>query len=100
MAVTERELLAAIHAEPQIDEHRRVYADWLAERGDPRGEFIHLQLAAGDGHVTEDARARMRALVRAHAKAWLGPLDRVLDRNSVMFERGDQTSFIPFVAIV
>ncbi len=38
-------LLAAIEAAPDADGPRLVYADWLQERGDPRGHFIALQRA-------------------------------------------------------
>jgi uncharacterized protein (TIGR02996 family) len=38
------ELLAAIRAEPEDDTPRLVLADWLEERGDPRGEFVRLQV--------------------------------------------------------
>lgn len=85
------ELLAAIYAEPRLDEHRRVYADWLSERGDPRGEFILLQLIEHDGRATKLSRERARSLIRSHAKAWLGPLDEVLERKSVVFDRGFPT---------
>lgn len=37
-------LRAAIVAAPDDDQHRLVYADWLLERGDVRGELIQLQL--------------------------------------------------------
>ena len=40
--MTEAELLAAIHADPRDDAPRLVYADWLLERGDVRGELIVL----------------------------------------------------------
>jgi uncharacterized protein (TIGR02996 family) len=80
--------LAAIFAEPQVDEHRRVYADWLSERGDSRGEFILLQLMEHDGGATKLSGERARQLIRMHAKAWLGPLDHVLDRKRLVFERG------------
>src|SRR5213078_1683780 len=42
--------LRAIRAAPDDDLPRLVYADYLDERGDPRGEFIRLQceLARGD----------------------------------------------------
>ena len=33
----------AILETPDDDLPRLAYADWLEERGDPRGEFIHLQ---------------------------------------------------------
>src|SRR5262249_51654170 len=49
------------------DAVRRVYADWLLDRGDSRGELIHLQLApARDEH-------RTRALIELHRAALLGP---------------------------
>ncbi len=65
---TERELLAAIIAHPDDDAARSVYADWLTERGDPRGEFITLQL----GKRTAAQRARADALLAKHKKAWVG----------------------------
>lgn len=36
--------LAAVVAAPADDLPRLVYADWLDERGDPRGEFIRVQV--------------------------------------------------------
>jgi uncharacterized protein (TIGR02996 family) len=41
----ERAFLAAITANPADDLSRLVYADWLDERGDVRGEFLRLHLA-------------------------------------------------------
>lgn len=41
------QMLAAIIAAPDDDRPRLVYADWMMERGDPRGEFIALQLKLG-----------------------------------------------------
>lgn len=35
----------AVVASPDDDTVRLVYADWLDERGDPRGEFIRVQIA-------------------------------------------------------
>ena len=35
--------LQAIVEAPDDDTPRLIYADWLEERGDPRGEFIRLQ---------------------------------------------------------
>ncbi len=65
----ERALLAAILAEPDDDAPRAVYADWLTERGDPRGEFITLQLATKQ---TAALKARADALLAKHKKAWVG----------------------------
>jgi uncharacterized protein (TIGR02996 family) len=42
------ELLAQIHADPASDELRAIYADRLLEQGNPRGEFIQLQLNGKD----------------------------------------------------
>lgn len=36
-------LLAAVRAVPEDDTARLVYADWLDERGDPRGDFLRLE---------------------------------------------------------
>ena len=40
------ELLAQIIASPDNDGPRLVFADWLDQRGDPRGELIHVQCPA------------------------------------------------------
>jgi uncharacterized protein (TIGR02996 family) len=79
-------LLAAVHAEPDSDEVRLVYADWLQERGDPRGEFVMLQVRAAQGRATAADAKRARALLREHEDAWLGGLANVLTGTS--FERG------------
>ena len=39
--------LQAIIEDPDHDAPRLLYADWLEERGDPRGEFIRVQCAWG-----------------------------------------------------
>jgi uncharacterized protein (TIGR02996 family) len=79
----EAELLARIYAAPDDDGLRAVYADWLLERGDERGELIHLQL-----REDLDARAeeRRRALEEEAAKRWVGPLAPVVSRAE--FRRG------------
>lgn len=81
---TEAELLAAIYERPSDDAPRAVYADWLQERGLPRGELIALDL-----RPTLDAAStkRRRALLAEHGKTWLGPLSAVL-RSEVEFRRG------------
>jgi uncharacterized protein (TIGR02996 family) len=67
-------LLAAIHAAPDDDAPRLVYADWLQSRGDPRGELIALQCALGGGDDERflDARwQRASWLLRTFRQAWL-----------------------------
>src|ERR687885_495 len=38
----EQGFLQAMAAEPNDDRLRLTYADWLEERGDPRGEFVRV----------------------------------------------------------
>lgn len=71
-------LLAAIAAAPDAEAPRLIYADWLAQRGDPRGELLHAQLAiarlpAGDPALAE-LRAWERRILREHEARLAGPL--------------------------
>jgi uncharacterized protein (TIGR02996 family) len=73
----------AVREDPDDDAARAVLADALLEAGDPRGEFIAIQLRP---ERTDEQRAREKALLARHAKTWLGPLARVL--VGYRFERG------------
>jgi uncharacterized protein (TIGR02996 family) len=70
--------LRAILDEPDDDVHRLVYADWLEERGDPRGEFIRAQVRAAalpDGDPRRAGpEARASELLRRHHDEWDRPL--------------------------
>jgi uncharacterized protein (TIGR02996 family) len=44
-AETDAALRAVIEAAPHDEAARQVYADWLLEQGDPRGELLTMQLA-------------------------------------------------------
>jgi uncharacterized protein (TIGR02996 family) len=87
-AAMERTLFAAILAAPDDDEPRLVYADWLMERGDPRGEFIAMQCQP----ARFDAAAFERAwrAEREHREVWLAPLVERLgpDALRLVFARG------------
>jgi uncharacterized protein (TIGR02996 family) len=54
------------------------YADYLQEQGDPRGEFIQLQLALEDtqrsGAEWRKMQARAKELLQVHHRQWLGVL--------------------------
>jgi uncharacterized protein (TIGR02996 family) len=80
------ELLAAVYAEPEADAPRLVYADWLTEAGDPRGEFITLQIARA-GRPEQPASARETALLERHGRAWAARLDPLLGPDRA-FQRG------------
>jgi uncharacterized protein (TIGR02996 family) len=55
-----------------------VYADWLQEQGDPRGEFMAVQLALEDEAKSKEERDALRKreaeLLAAHEREWLGEL--------------------------
>lgn len=88
VSASEQDLLAAIHAAPEDDAPRLVYADWLVEREDPRGELINLQIALARGEGTPRAERRANALVKQLGKALLGPLARCVAVKDAVFERG------------
>jgi uncharacterized protein (TIGR02996 family) len=78
--------LRAIIENPDDDGLRLMYADWLEEHGDPRGEFIRVQvaLAGMPEHYPRrgELEARERALLKEHRVEWLGPLrDLAEDRQ-------------------
>ncbi len=96
-------LLAAALATPADDGPRLVYADWLTEQGDPRGEFIQIQCQLGgtrhgaSGYVLgrgKDARnaseaelqALEKRLLSKHQKAWVAPIRAAIRTWS--FSRG------------
>ena len=74
--------LEAIREQPGSRANRLVYADWLQDQGDPRGEFIHLQDKAS--RLPESAASRLaleaeaHALLLQHEAEWLGPLRGVV----------------------
>jgi uncharacterized protein (TIGR02996 family) len=85
----EATLLDAIYAAPHDDAPRLVYADWLQEKGDARGEFIALQFARLDAAPTAKALAREKSLLARHRKRWTGKLwDAVYQSHELRFARG------------
>lgn len=76
-------LYAPIWADPRDLPRRQVLADLLLERGDPRGEFISLQLANA-------SPKRQKQLLKAHREAWLGKLLSIVDLKDEppVFEAG------------
>jgi carbon storage regulator CsrA len=86
----EMAFLQAILEEPDDEGLRLIFADWLEERGDTRGDFIHIQcqlarLRPGDDG-REDLEERERVLWAEHADAWRAYLPPVL--RWAAFERG------------
>lgn len=82
-----------IVARPDDVSLRRVFADALIERGNPRGEFTRLQCDLAElGNDALPLRARLASaegvLLRKHQLAWFPPLRRERFRQTVYFERG------------
>lgn len=67
-----------------------VYADWLVEQGDPRGELVHVQLAREVAPDVRELETRERELIQAHETTWLPVLEHYrFDRKpSVTWRRG------------
>lgn len=86
-----RQLLAAVVASPADDSARQVYADWLLERGDVRGELIQLQCELATGALRDPRRPAIRARERellesrdALLASSLGPITRYALRRGLV----------------
>lgn len=83
-------LAAAVWAEPDDDLPRLIYADWLDDRGDPRGSFIRAQVELNRlpaDHPDRHEWASLESeLLETHEDEWLGDLaDELI---SSWFHRG------------
>ena len=71
-------LESSILAQPFDSTPYRIYADYLADHGDPRGEFMQVQIALQDETLAKAARDELKereaVLLAAHERQWLGPL--------------------------
>jgi len=74
VALRDAALDAAIAADPDDRGAYEVYADWLVERNDPRGEWIHVELALEDRPADADLVARRAELLARHEATWCGAL--------------------------
>lgn len=70
------ELEAHLHDGPDVPEPYLVYADWLQEQSDVRGELIALGVSATTG--TFEARARFDSFLKEHDERLFGKLTRQL----------------------
>ena len=78
---THETFLREIVQDPADDGARRIYADWLEEQGDPRGEFIHIQCTLGQllpwDVRRQELEERERQLLAQHGTKWIGDLRRL-----------------------
>jgi type IV pilus assembly protein PilB len=78
--------LAAIIENPDDDTLRLVYADYLEDRGDPRSEFIRLQIHRARLPRDDAGKAREQELLSQHGREWVKGLRPWLRRGT--FRRG------------
>ncbi len=69
----EARLLAAVVADPDDREARMVYADWLDDHGDPRGQYLRLE------SQLHSIPAQLAALAPTIDPAWLDRVSRYYD---------------------
>lgn len=81
----ETSLLMQLAERPDDRALRLVFADWLQEQGDPRGEIITL-CARGELSLTE--QRKIARLTLKHAGEWLGPLASIADLFRTRFQDG------------
>jgi len=74
--LTAASFLETIRQHPNDDAPRLVYADWLEEQDDPRGEFIRVQIQLAnldpdDDEARWDLELRQQRLLRQHGFLWV-----------------------------
>lgn len=90
----EIDFVRQIRANPHDVSARLIYADFLEDQGDVRGEFIRVQCQLADPDFGARDRtellAREAELIAAHGESWLAPLrdHGALGLSNRCFERG------------
>src|SRR5687768_14833826 len=94
----ENELLDAVFADPSDDAARLVYADWLSERGDKRGEFIQIQVERQRGTPRWlKYMKRESELQQRYSRLWVESVRPFVEKNGAgwVWSRG----FLWFVRV-
>jgi uncharacterized protein (TIGR02996 family) len=82
---TSKVLEKAIAADPDDLAAHAAYADWLSQQGDPRGEFIQVQLALEDPARSpkerKDLEKRERQLLAEHQEEWVGSWAQLVEKT-------------------
>jgi uncharacterized protein (TIGR02996 family) len=71
--------------DPGGDDARLVYADFLSERRDPRGELIVAQANAEEDQSAVHVAER---ILQAHRATFLGPIDGAIENHQFTWRRG------------
>jgi uncharacterized protein (TIGR02996 family) len=79
---SENDLIQAVLADPDSDQPRLAYGQWLAERGDVRADFIRAQMELANAHRAHAGVATWarpydvsKALLSEHGALWRLPLE-------------------------
>jgi uncharacterized protein (TIGR02996 family) len=75
----DRAFIEALVENPADTTTRLVYADWLEEQGDPRGEYLRLLVAIDADAITTTAhpmRERLRQLTGQFDRVWVRHMNR------------------------
>lgn len=83
--MTPADFFSAVYANPSDDGAKQVLADVLMEAGDPRGEFIALQMLP---RRTRKAELKLERLLERHRRDFLGPLARAVRPTGQHWEKG------------
>jgi uncharacterized protein (TIGR02996 family) len=79
----EEAFIQAVCEDPDNEGLRLIYADWLEDHGDPRGEFIRVQCALArmspDSPHRAELEAREQELLADHEAEWTHPLRGLVD---------------------
>jgi uncharacterized protein (TIGR02996 family) len=82
------ELEAIIEAAPEDVQARLVYADWLQQEGDPRGELIAVESQLQDKPDDPALLQHQRALLNRHRAHFYGPLTAEQEGYEATFRFG------------
>lgn len=81
-----QQLLHFVRQRPADFQARQVYADWLLEQNDPRGEFLMLQFKKAEGTLSLTELQREQQLLWQHGSPWMGKLWKLGTQSK--YERG------------
>ena len=96
MGTTREALEAALAAEPESVALHSAYADLLIEEGDPRGEYIRLELMLEDSGLNVKQRRSLKqkaeSILKANEREWLGPLYQYV--NSQLYSQHAELKWV------
>ncbi len=90
----ESQILELIAERPFDRSLRLIFADWLLERGDPRGEVIAASIHE---NLPLSTKRRINRLVAEQQSSWAGELSQVLDGTRSVWTDGflDEVTLLP-----